>query len=191
MRLRSILAVFVAASLFFTACGDDGGDLESEAQDDSSASASEPADEGDDASEPSDEGDDASEPSDDSIPDLGDLDSIPDLGDLDDSIPDLGNLGDCLEFSLAYAGLFLTGLGVFGDEEAVQEAEDQLAELESSVPEELEEEFSIVSEAYGEYFSELADSSLSEMGEIEDPMSDSEVAEADATIQEWLEENCS
>jgi len=212
MRRRSLAVVLlVFSALFLAACGDDGdeGSLEDQVEqsgdsgDSGGSDTTEAADSGDsgdggdtdatsDVSEALDELDEAT----DDLGDAGDaLDEMPgDLGDLGEGLEELDDMMDsgCLEFSLAYASVFLSGLGAFGgmSEEEVAQAQADLEELQASVPEELSEDFATVSEAYSSYFEELAGSTLAEMGELEDPMSDPDVAAADENINTWIEENC-
>lgn len=187
MRLRRTLAALAATSLFFAACGgDDDNDLSEQVEAEANT---------DDTAAPADDTQDAVDDAQDA---LDDLDSLPgdlgDLGDLGEGLEGLDDFmdSDCLEFSLAYSTMFLGGLGLFGgDPEAVEQAQDDLAEIEASVPDEIADEFAIVSEAYGEFYEAMGDSTLSEMGDIDDPMSDPEVEEASDAINTWLEEECS
>lgn len=213
MRRRSLAVVlFVFSALFLAACGDDGdeGSLEDQVEQSGDSDTTE-ADSGDggDSGDSGDGGDgetdatsdvsEALDELDEATDDLGDLgeglDDMPgDLGDLGEGLEDLDEFMDsgCLEFSLAYASVFLSGLGAFGgmSEEEVEQAQADLQELQASVPDELQEDFATVADAYSSYFEELAGSTLAEMGELEDPMSDPDVAAADENINAWIEENC-
>ena len=198
MRFRSILVIFACSALFLAACGsdDDSGSLSDQVeQSDTTEAASEDTQAPDETT--ADDG--TTDATTDATSDLGDLgDDLEGLGeDLEDltgsTIPNMDNLGDCLNFSLAYASVFLAGLGALGGmtEEDVAQAQADLEELQGSVPEELADDFATVSEAYSAYWEELVGTSLMDMGDIEDPMQDPDVAAADENINAWLDENCS
>jgi hypothetical protein len=177
MSLRKLLAALFAATLLLAACG--GGD---DNDDDASTDTTEESD----STESTDESDSAE--SDTDSGDLGDLDDLGDLGDL-------GGLGDCLEFSLGYAGIFLGGLGALGgaDEDQIAEYEAQLDELNAAVPDEVSDEFEVVSAAYTEYYEALANNSNTsdEVAEAGEALEADDVVEAQATIDKYLEEECS
>lgn len=207
-RFRFAAVLFVFAAVFLAACGDDDGGSLEDAVDEAQSQDSSDSTDGGDSSDSGDTGDtvdpgDLPEEAQDALDDLEEaqdqldeeLGDLPDVGDLPEGedIPDLGGLGDCIEWGFAYAGIFLGGLGLLGgDEGEVEEMQAELEEMQASVPDEIADDFVTVSDAYSEYFEELANSTLSEMGDLEDPITaDPEVSEANDRINAWLEEECS
>jgi hypothetical protein len=172
MISRKLLAALFAGLLLLGACSSDDNPDEA-SSDDTSV---------DDTTDPTDLGD---------LGDLGDLDDLGDLGDLGD-VAGLG--GECVEFSLGYASVFLGSFAALGgaDDAEVEEYLDSISELDASVPGEIEDDFAIVSEAYAEYFQVLADDGFASDGAAEatEAIDSDEVTEAQENIDAWLAENC-
>jgi len=102
--------------------------------------------------------------------------------DDDGSGPDIGDLpvlGDCLEVSLAYAGLFLGS--AFASDEDKAELEQQLDEIKGQVPEDIQDDMDTIANGMAN-----ADGII-ELGEFLDS---DEYKEADANIKAYFETTC-
>lgn len=124
-----------------------------------------------------------------------------DSGDLDDA---LGMFGDdeCTNVGLAYATISLGALGsMFGgamEDGELEEMENELADLEAEIPDEIAGDFEVIQDAFAEFGAALGDGA----GNIFDPeyqekmeeagaaLESDEVTEAQANIEDWLSENC-
>jgi hypothetical protein len=172
MRSRTLAALVVAclATFALAGCGDDSAD--GSGGDSTKELASTPGS-GDSGSD--------SGSSDDTLPDLSDLTIPEDLSDM--SIPDMsdfGDLGDCMTQATAYASIALSALG--GDNSGVS-AENALAEMKSSLPDDLKDDIEVVANAYRT----VAEEGFIEGGEA---MDTPEFEEADAAISKYFEDTC-
>src|SRR4051812_21066294 len=102
----------------------------------------------------------------------GSSDSTPD-------IPALGDLGDCLEVSLAYAGLFLGA--TFATDDQKEELEQQLGEIKGKVPADIQDDMDVIEQGMAN-----ADG-IVELGQFLDS---DEFKNADANIQQYFEDSC-
>jgi hypothetical protein len=108
--------------------------------------------------------------------------------------------GDCVEFQLAYSTLTMSALfGIGADDEQYADLERSLADMQGNVPDEIEDDFAIVSDAFRESMQlALTSGGLSgstegdeeEMAEAESLLASPEVVEAQNNIDTWLIENC-
>jgi hypothetical protein len=104
--------------------------------------------------------------------------------------------GDCLEFQLAFSSLLLTDMFTAGADEAQQrELEEGLRDLRNLVPGEIEADFEVVADAFGEAMALTFGAGPSGPGPeaeaqaaavLESP----EVQQAQASINAWIEANC-
>jgi hypothetical protein len=108
---------------------------------------------------------------------------------------------DCQDAVAAYASIFTTAMGgsAMLDDAQKQELEDNIADLEGKVPDELEDDIATISDAYEAYFSALGDLDLSDLvnpenasklEEAGEKLDSSEVEEAQQNIEAFFEENC-
>jgi hypothetical protein len=108
---------------------------------------------------------------------------------------------DCQNAVAAYASIFTTAMGgsTMLDDAQKQELEDNIADLEGKVPDELEDDIATISDAYEAYFSALGDLDLSDLvnpenasklEEAGEKLDSSEVEEAQQNIESFFEENC-
>jgi hypothetical protein len=126
-------------------------------------------------------------------------DSIEDGTGVNDVIGFVG--GECVEFQLAYTTLAFTGMfGAGASEEQREELERSLGDLRDMAPEEIRDEFEIVADAYQEAMSIVFQPGNLTSGEgpseadsrrAEEILESPEVVEAQETINDWLNENCS
>ncbi len=182
MRTRRITAALVASVLLFgTAAGCASGSDDEGSSDDTEQESNDTDTTAGDSGDSGDSGD---------TEDTGDLG---DLGDLGDDLGDLGDLGgDCLEFSLAYSGLYLSVLGAV-DEESAQEIQDSIDELNASVPDDIADDFETVSAAISDWVDAISEYGLlsEEATQASEALDEGDVAEANQNIEDWLAEECS
>jgi hypothetical protein len=123
--------------------------------------------------------------------------------DLDEALDSLGGLdGDCAQVGLAYATISLGALGaMFGgamSDDEMQEMEDELADLDVDIPDEIADDFEVLRDA----FAEFAEGTSGLSGNLLDPeyqeqlekageaLDSPEVEEAQANIEAYLEREC-
>ena len=119
-----------------------------------------------------------------------------DAGDVSDFLD-----SDCQAAIAAYGSIFTSAMGGSSmlDDAQKQELEDSISELQAKVPEELEDDIAIISDAYEAYFAALGDLDLSDLmnpdnaGQLEaagEKIESSQVEEAKQNIEDFFEENC-
>ncbi|HEY6532682.1 MAG TPA: hypothetical protein VIY72_10270 [Acidimicrobiales bacterium] len=108
---------------------------------------------------------------------------------------------DCQAAVAAYSSIFTSALGGSSmvDDAQKQELEDSIDELQSKVPEELEDDIATISDAYQSYFEVLGDFKVSDLANPEnaskfeeagEQLNSSEVEEAQQNIEDFFKENC-
>lgn len=118
--------------------------------------------------------------------DSGDSGDAGDTGSSDSSLPDLGDLpGDtegCIALGLAIGSSAAAGIGV-GDPAELKKLEEEFAQYQEQVPEELRDDLQVMQEA----FQKVADEGFVAGGEA---MSTPEFESAQANIETYMNENC-
>jgi hypothetical protein len=109
--------------------------------------------------------------------------------------------GECVEFSLAYTTLSFSTFAVGADETAQAELDEAITEMRTLVPDEIEGDFEVVSEAYREAMQIIVDSggligngtgpSEEQSRRVDEILEAPEVVAAQENINTWLTENCS
>ena len=174
MSRRWLAALFVASALLLAACGDDGG-----------SSSENPAEQGSDGG--------------------GDVDQAAGDGD-DGPQSDLDGYfsGDCQEAVAAFnsalvsAGSPLAGAGTPDD------AVDSLDAVAEAAPDEIKDDFAVLTDAYGEFAQALADAgidfedpssfstpeAIAALQSLEDTFDEDELDQASNEIEAWFDANC-
>jgi hypothetical protein len=103
--------------------------------------------------------------------------------------------GDCLEFQLAFSSLMLTDTFAFAADEAQRrELDEGLEELRAMVPGDIADDFAVVSDAFGQAMrvglSGSASGDPAAEAEVQALLESPEVQQAQASINAWLEDNC-
>lgn len=166
MLSKKLLAAFAAAALMFgaAACGGD---------DDDNAATDEVTDVKDEAEEAVEEVADETEAD---VEDTDSTDTDSTDEDTDFSIPE--DFDDCIGVGMTYASVYLAMLG---DEDAMKEALGELEGLKVDMPKELQDDFDVLIEGFGEA------NGIIEAGEF---METDEYTEADENISAFIEEAC-
>jgi hypothetical protein len=114
----------------------------------------------------------------------------------------MGNLGECLELSSAYLSISMGSMAVMGGPDAVEEMQQAWGDLEGSVPDELQGDFQVLSDAFDEFAAAfegvdtsdptamLTEEFSQQMEEASAALETPEAEEAQANIEAWLDENC-
>jgi hypothetical protein len=195
VKTRVPAAILLAMSLLLAACGGDSDDdaagrlLADEIEqsgtdgDTTDGADAETDDAGtDDAGSDDDADADAGADSDDRFTDSD--------TDTDSTMPDLDDLGECMEVSFAYAGLALASLGgAMGGEELsdadMAELKDTIAELQGDLPNDIQDDFAVVADAYNELFEKGWTS-----GDAQAALESDEFTEASENVQAYIDELC-
>lgn len=130
-------------------------------------------------------------------------DAIEDATQIDGDGVDIPGVlgGDCLEFQLAYSTLSLSAFSAGADEAQQQELEEALDEMGGKVPDEIADDFEVVSDAYREAMQIYLQSggvvggagagpSSEDIERADEILAAPEVVEAQENINTWLEQNC-
>jgi hypothetical protein len=195
MRLRSLIAIAATIMLLFTACGgDDSGSLEASLRE-----AQRSSDSGDLSDLFGDDMDLEDLFGDEGMEDLfgGDTGGMEDLfggGDMEGLDDLFGGMfgGECMEFYFSFLGLTMsTTFLMFGaDEETIADIMSQSEELLASAPAEIRGDVAIIAEALSEFASEVGNTPMNQIDELDDPFDDPRVERAGENIEAWLEANC-
>ena len=108
---------------------------------------------------------------------------------------------DCQAAVAAYSSIFTSAMGGSSmlDDAQKQQLEDNISELESKVPSELEDDIATISAAYEAYFEALGDFDISDLanpdnaGDIAkagEKLDSTEVKEAQQNLEDFFKENC-